>query len=110
MKKMKTQTLVLSALLMAMHIILSYFSIDLPQKCRCFGFSYAVRTDDLCFGHCLQYVLHPSSVCGIFLTTIRPQTVLGKARVNAPRLLLYSRLNYVLHQRLRQIYLLPADG
>lgn len=30
MKKMKTQTLVLSALLMAMHIILSYFSIDLP--------------------------------------------------------------------------------
>lgn len=30
MKRTKTQTLVLSALLMAMHIILSYFSLDLP--------------------------------------------------------------------------------
>ena len=30
MKRMKTQTMVLSALLMAMHIILSYFSLDLP--------------------------------------------------------------------------------
>lgn len=30
MKKMKTQTLVLSALLMAMHIVLSLFSITLP--------------------------------------------------------------------------------
>lgn len=30
MKRSKTQTLVLSALLMAMHIILSYFSLDLP--------------------------------------------------------------------------------
>ena len=30
MKKMKTQTLVLSALLMAMHIVLSFFSITLP--------------------------------------------------------------------------------
>lgn len=29
-KRMKTQTLVLSALLMAMHIVLSYFSLDLP--------------------------------------------------------------------------------
>lgn len=30
MKRTKTQTLVLSALLMAMHVILSYFSLDLP--------------------------------------------------------------------------------